>query len=82
MNQTRSKSNKNSGGNSTSKTDDAKYTYDGHPLGYATFKDNKAKAKLRDTDSLGLPIGKVDSNKQKLGRPCSPPQYSILNTEC
>ena len=53
MNQTRSKSNKNSGGNSTSKTDDAKYTYDGHPLGYATFKD-KVKAKLRDTDSLNL----------------------------
>ena len=39
MNQSRGKSNKNSGGNATSKKDDAKYEYDGHPLGYATFKD-------------------------------------------
>ena len=53
MQQSRSKSNKNSGGNSTSKTDDAKYQYDGHPLGYSTFKD-KAKAELRKTDSLNL----------------------------
>ena len=53
MNQSRGKSNKNSGGNATSKTDDKKYEYDGHPLGYATFKD-KVKAKLRDTDSLNL----------------------------
>ena len=53
MNQSRGKSNKNSGGNATSKTDDAKYAYDGHPLGYGTFKD-KVKAELRKTDSMLL----------------------------